>query len=126
MSETPRPQPGYPLLRIMASNAFLLSILYLVVGLVVEVLRRYRPSRFLMRLSLSLDSLPARALELTGAMRPLSEAYLAGRISEAWIRVIFGATTVVIIFALALVVGMGMGSLRVWLERRAMRKFGGS
>jgi hypothetical protein len=126
VSETPRPQPGYPLLRIMASNAFLLSILYLVVGLVVEVLRRYRPSRFLMRLSLSLDSLPARALELTGAMRPLSEAYLAGRISEAWIRVIFGATTVVIIFALALVVGMGMGSLRVWLERRAMRKFGGS
>jgi uncharacterized membrane protein YbjE (DUF340 family) len=113
------------MLRIMASNAFLLSILYLVTGLVVELLRDWRPSRLLMRLSLSLDSLPARALEVTGLMRPLSEAYLAGRINDAWVRVIFGATTIVVIYLLALVVGLGMGSLRVWLERRALRKLGG-
>ncbi len=125
MSETPRPPPSHPMLRIMASNAFLLSILYLVTGLVVELLRDWRPSRLLMRLSLSLDSLPARALEVTGLMRPLSEAYLAGRINDAWVRVIFGATTIVVIYLLALVVGLGMGSLRVWLERRALRKLGG-
>ena len=121
MSTTPRPRGGYPMLSIMAGNAFLLSIIYLAVGLVVELLFRFRPSRFLMRLQLSLDSLPARALELSGAMQPLSEAYLAGRITESGLRLVFGVTTILIIFVLALVVGLLMGGLRVWLERRSMR-----
>lgn len=120
MSTTSRPRGGYPMLSIMAGNAFLLSIIYLAVGLVVEVLLRYRPSRFLQRLHLSLDSLPARALELTGAMRPLSEAYLSRHITESGVRLVFGATTIVLIFLLALVVGLAMGGLRVWLERRSM------
>jgi hypothetical protein len=108
------------MLSIMAGNAFLLSIIYLAVGLVVEVLLRYRPSRFLQRLQLSLDSLPARALEVTGAMGPLSEAYLSRHITESGVRLVFGVTTIVLIFILALVVGLVMGGLRVWLERRSM------
>lgn len=124
MSTTSRPRGGYPMLSIMAGNAFLLSIIYLSVGLVVEVLRRYFPSRLLMRLSLSLDSLPARALEVLGLMQPLSEAYLDHRITESGLRLVFGATTVVIIFLLALVVGLLMGGLRVWLERRSPRNAG--
>ncbi len=124
MSTTPRPQGGYPMLSIMAGNAFLLSTIYLAVGLVVELLLRYRPSRFLQRLQLSLDSLPARALELTGVMKPLGEAYLTRRITESGGRLIFGVTTVILIFLLALVVGLVMGGLRVWLERRSMRDVG--
>ncbi len=120
-----RPQAPYPLLRIMTGNAFLLSIIYLLVGIGVEAARRFFPSRFLLRLSLSLDSLPARALELTGAMEPLRQAYFSGRLSESWVRVVFGVTTIVIIFLLALVVGMVMGSLRGYLERRALRRLGG-
>ena len=36
-----------------------------------------------------------RALELTGAMRPLSEAYLSRHITESGVRLVFGATTIV-------------------------------
>jgi hypothetical protein len=106
----------------MWGNAFLLSVLYLLTGIVVEVARRLFPSHFLQRLSLSLDSLPARALELTGTMEPLRAAYFAGRITEAGVRVVFGVTTVVVIFLLALVVGSIMGGLRMLLLRRAARR----
>ncbi|WP_338873589.1 hypothetical protein [Myxococcus stipitatus] len=106
----------------MWGNAFLLSVLYLLVGVVVEIALRMFPSRFLQRLSLSLDSLPARALELTGAMEPLRTAFFNGRISEFGVRLIFGFTTVVVIFLLALVVGTLMGTLRYFIARAALRR----
>lgn len=109
----------------MWGNAFLLSALYLLVGVVVEGALRLFPSKFLQRLSLSLDSLPARALELVGAMEPLRTAFFNGRIPEYGVRLIFGLTTVVVIFLLALVVGTVMGSLR-YLIARGMRRGGGS
>lgn len=124
MSEHPRRRGGYPMLSIMAGNALLLSTIYLAVGLVVELLLRYKPTRFLIRLQLALDSLPARALEVTGLMQPLSEAYLSRRITESGVRLVFGATTILLIFFLALVVGLVMGGLRVWLERRSPRDVG--
>jgi hypothetical protein len=99
-------------MRIMGGNAFLLSMLYLLVGIGVEGARRLWPSILLQRLSLSLDSLPARALELTGLMRPLRDAYFAGKLSESMVRLAFGATTIVVIFLLAVVVGLFMGTLR--------------
>jgi hypothetical protein len=99
-------------MRIMSGNAFLLSILYLVVGIGVEGARRVWPSILLQRLSLSLDSLPARALELVGLMHPLREAYFAGELSEVMVRLVFGVTTLIIIFLLAVVVGVLMGTLR--------------
>jgi hypothetical protein len=105
-------------MRIMGGNAFLLSVLYLVVGIGVEIARRVWPTRFVQRLSLSLDSLPARALELVGWMEPLREAYFSGHISESTLRLVFGATTIVIIFLLAVVVGVFMGTLRGILLRR--------
>ncbi len=114
--------PPLPLMRIMGGNAFLLSVLYLLVGIVVEGARRVRPSVFLQRLSLSLDSLPARALELVGWMEPLREAYFSGLISESVLRLVFGATTIVIIFLLAVVVGVFMGSLRSLMLYRAARR----
>lgn len=114
--------PPLPLIRIMGSNAFLLSVLYLLVGLGVEGARRLWPSFLLQRLSLSLDSLPARALELVGLMEPLREAYFAGRITEPLLRLVFGATTILIIFLLAVVVGLFMGTLRGLLVHRASRR----
>ena len=114
--------PPLPLMRIMGGNAFLLSVLYLLVGIVVEGARRVWPSIFLQRLSLSLDSLPARALELVGLMEPLREAYFAQQIRESVVRLVFGVTTIVIIFLLAVVVGVFMGSLRSLMLRRASRR----
>ncbi|MCP3104835.1 hypothetical protein LZ198_38815 [Myxococcus sp. K15C18031901] len=109
----------------MWGNAFLLSVLYLLVGLVVEIALNRWPSRFLQRLSLSLDSLPARALELVGAMEPLRAAFFSGHIPEFGVRLVFGVTTVVVIFLLALVVGTLMGGLRYLLARSAARRHGG-
>lgn len=121
--ETPSErQVPYPLLRIMGGNAFLLTIIYLLVGIGVEVARRFYPTRFVQRLSLSLDSLPARALELVGAMEPLRTIYTDGKLSDAQLRLIFGATTIVVIFLLAFVVGIVVGGLRSYIERRALRK----
>ncbi len=119
----PRPPPPLPLMRIMGGNAFLLSILYLLVGIGVEGARRVWPSILLQRLSLSLDSLPARALELVGLMGPLRDAYFTGKLSESMVRLTFGATTIVIIFVLALVVGLFMGTLRgLTVGRRGSRQ----
>lgn len=121
-SDTEQRPPAYPLLRIMGSNAFLLSVIYLMVGITVEAVRRVYPTRFIQRLSLSLDSLPARALEFTGWMEPLRAKYLNGQIPDYQVRLIFGVTTVVIIFLLAFAVGLLVGSLRGYMERRALKK----
>ncbi|MET0404571.1 MAG: hypothetical protein ABW123_19310 [Cystobacter sp.] len=118
-SSTP---PPLPLMRIMGGNAFLLSILYLVVGLAVQAAWRWWPSPFVKRLSLSLDSLPARALELLGLMTPLREAYFSGRITEPVLRLVFSTTTIGIIFLLAVGVGLFMGTLRGFLLRQASRR----
>lgn len=114
--------PPLPLMRIMGGNAFLLSVIYLLVGIVVEGARRLWPSIFLQRLSLSLDSLPARGLELLGLLQPLRTAYFTGRISEFKLRLVFGLTTIVIIFLLAVVVGVLMGSLRSLALRQTSRR----
>ena len=125
MESSPQPQPQpYPLLRIMAGNAFLLTVIYLVVGISVEALRRVYPTKLVQRLSLSLDSLPARALELVGVMEPLREDYFHGHITDYQVRLVFGGTTIVIIFLLAFAVGVLVGSLRGYIERRAMKKHG--
>ncbi|MBF5042845.1 hypothetical protein FGE12_10605 [Aggregicoccus sp. 17bor-14] len=107
---------------VLGGNAFILSVLYLLLGIGVELGRRMYPSRFLQRLSLSLDSLPARALELVGALSPLRDAYLEGRVSELGVRLVFGATTLGVIFLLALLVGLAGWSVRGALERRLQQR----
>ncbi|WP_370450223.1 hypothetical protein [Corallococcus interemptor] len=112
----PRP-PSSPLLKVMWGNAFLLSVLYLLAGIVVESVRRRYHAPFFERLSMALDSLPARALELVHAMGPLREAYFSGRITDLGVRAVFGVVTVAVIFLLALVVGAIMAVLRFALLR---------
>ena len=116
------PTPSRPPLgSVLGANAFILSVIYLLVGIGVELARRVHPSRFLQRLSLSLDSLPARALDFVGVLGPLREAYLEGRVSELGVRLVFGATTLAVIFLLALAVGVAGWSVRGALERRLQR-----
>lgn len=118
MDETPR----FPLLRIMLGNALLLSGIYLALGLVVEGLRRWVPSEGVDRLSLVLDSLAGRVLVETGAMSKLRELYLYNHLSNSSLRLIFELTTVLVIFALALVVGFGMYLVHWWVERLERRR----
>lgn len=102
----------------MVGNATLLCILYFVVAISVEAVRRIWTFRWSERMSLALESLAARTFELLGLMAPLRRAYVYGQLSEFWARVLFGLTTVVVIFALAAVVGFGMWLLRLAYERK--------
>jgi hypothetical protein len=55
-------------------------------------------------------------------MEPLRADYLNGQIPDYQVRLIFGVTTVAIIFLLAFAVGLLVGSLRGYVERRALKK----
>lgn len=103
--------------RAMSANSFVLSVLYLTLGIGVELGRQYVPSRALLRFSLGLDALPARALDLAGLLEPLRQAYYAGEVSERGVRLAFIAVTLTVIYALALTVGVGMWTLRAKARR---------
>ncbi len=114
-------RPRLSLVQIMVGNASLLSVLYLAAGAAIEALRRLHSTPGIERASLAMDSLPARALELAGAMGKLRELYVYGRLSELWLRIIFGATVVAIVFAMAFVLGALMWLVRWVLEWQAAR-----
>src|SRR5690348_12128038 len=98
----------------MLGNAFLLSVIYLAIGLAVDGLRRWYPAEWVDRMSLVVDSLPGRTLLLLDLMPWVREVYFTGRLPGYGLRLIFAGTTVAIIFALAFLVGGGM-----WLVQRA-------
>lgn len=97
-----------PVFRISLANATLLSGFYLVVASAVELVRRAWNPRWIDRLSLSMEAFPARTLELLGLFEPLRRAWVEGRLSDLEVRLIYGVTTVGIIFVLGLVVGLVM------------------
>jgi hypothetical protein len=99
----------------MMANATLLSALYLSIGAAAELIRRIYPLRWAERISLAMDSLPARALEYAGLMPQLRHWYAEGKLSEFWLRFTFGLAAVAIIFALGFVVGGA-----TWLFRRLL------
>jgi hypothetical protein len=101
----------------MVGNASLLSALYLASGAAIEALRRAYPSRWAERASLAMESLPARVLELLGAMGPLQQSYAGGKVNELGLRLIFGATVVALIFVMAVAVGLALWGVR-WLLLR--------
>jgi hypothetical protein len=107
----------YPLLQIMLGNSFLLSGIYLAGGLCVELLRRLHPTETVVRASMALDRLPAGVLHMLGLLDPVRDAYLQNDMGGLTLRLLFGFTTVALIFSLALLVGTGMW-LALLLQRR--------
>lgn len=118
--ERPIGEERFPLLQIMLGNSFLLSGIYLASGLLVECLRRLHPTEGIVRMSIAMDRLPAGVLDAVGLMGPIREAYLHDEMGPGMLRVVFGATTVALIFALALLVGFGM-----WGAMQLQRRRGG-
>lgn len=98
-------QEQIPFVRLSLTNATVLSVLYLVVAVAVEVVRRVWNPRWAEQVSLVLESFPARTLELVGAFEPLRNAWLEHRVSDLTVRAVYGATAVALIFALGLLVG---------------------
>lgn len=97
-----------PVFKISLTNASILSGLYLLVAVVVELVRRAWNPRWIERVSLSLEAFPARTLELLGLFEPLRRAWVEERISPLGVRFVYGLTTVAVIFALGLAVGAVM------------------
>ena len=100
-----------PIIRIVLQNAFILSVVYLVLGIGVEAAWRFdvfrghlRLEHWVYRFSLGLDALPARVLDLLGVLAPLQQAYADGHIGEMGLRWIFALTTVGIIVLTAFLV----------------------
>jgi hypothetical protein len=105
-------------LQVVAGNALSLSAIYLLIGVMVEVLRVQSPSSTVMRVSYALDALPARVLERLGLLGPLKEAYTDGRIGESTVRLVFGGTAVGFVFVLALGLAATTLLVRELLTRR--------
>lgn len=112
----------FPLVQIMVGNSFLLSAIYLAVGLAVELARSYFPSEVVIRISQALDRLPAGVLSAVGLLDVLREGYRDQQINDLQLRLVFGGTTVAIIFALGVLVGAGMwGAMKVQARRSGRR-----
>ena len=109
------------LVRTMAANAFLLSAIYLGVGLLLEGLRRLVDWTWVAVVLRALDGLPARTLQLLGLLGPLRDAYLAGEVREGAVRAIFAVTTLGVILTTAAVVGVAMYLAGLAFGRRAER-----
>lgn len=102
-----------PVFKISVANASILSGVYLVVAIGVELVRRAWNPRWVDRVALSLEAFPARTLDLLGLFDPLKAAWVEGRVSALGVRFVYGLTTVVIIFTLGMLVGWLM-----WLIAR--------
>ncbi len=106
-----------PVFKISVTNASILSGLYLLIAVLVELVRRTWSPRWIERVSLSLEAFPARTLELFGLFEPLRRAWVDEQISPLGVRFIYGLTTVTVIFTL----GMAVGAVMWIISRVAAR-----
>ncbi|MDP2272721.1 MAG: hypothetical protein Q8N23_09040 [Archangium sp.] len=106
-----------PVFKISVTNASILSGLYLLIAVLVELVRRAWNPRWIERVSLSLEAFPARTLELFGLFEPLRRAWVEERIGPLGVRFIYGLTTVTVIFTL----GMAVGAM-MWIISRVAAK----
>lgn len=120
MKETPSPVApegaAIPVFRISFANATLLSAGYLLIGALVEVIRRKWNPRWAEQLSWSMEAFPAGILRTFGVLDPLREAYASGALQETHVRLIYAAAVVVTVYGIGLLVGALM-----WLLVRSRR-----
>ncbi len=97
-----------PIFRISVYNATLLSGMYLLAATALEVIRRNFTARWAEKGCLEMEKFPARTLDLLGLLDPLKRAYAWGSVTDWQVRLVFGLTTIGLIFLLAMLVGGGM------------------
>ncbi len=115
---------GVPLVRTVAVNTYILSGMYLATGIISELLRRYHPVDWVLRLGFALDALPARVLEELQLLPVLRDAYFNGRLSPLELRLVFSVTTLGVIFVLALALGTTLALAQTVFTRRPGRPRG--
>ena len=99
-----------PVFRISFTNASLLAGGYLVVGALVELVRRQWNPRWAEQLSWSMEAFPAGILRVVGLIDPLREAYAQGTLRETHVRLIYAGSVVITVY----LIGMAVGAL-MWL-----------
>lgn len=113
-----QPQTGrFPLWRIAFGNTVVMSSAYLAAAIYAELSRRYLgmpSSDVILRV---LETLPARILSWVGAWDYLREKYVFGVLNEMHLRLVLGATMVLLIFAVAVCV-----TALLWVVRRPHKK----
>lgn len=103
-----------PVFRISFANATILSVLYLVVGAVIELVRRQWNPRWAEHVSWSMEAFPAGILRTFGVLNPLRDAYAQGSLKETHVRLVYAGSVVLSIY----VIGLGVGLL-MWLLTRS-------
>src|SRR5262245_54864345 len=97
-----------PVMKISLTNATMLSVVYLAIAATVDLARQATDLLWLERVSLSMESFPARMLNVVGLYAPMHTAWGRGELSTLQVRMIYGATVVVLIFVLGALVGGAM------------------
>lgn len=115
-SEQPQ-EAAIPVFRISFANATLLAGGYLLVGAIVEGIRRTFNPRWAEQLSWSMEAFPAGILRTVGLLNPLRDAYAAGTLKETHVRLIYAGSVVLTVYAIGLGVGVVM-----WLMMRGRRQ----
>ncbi len=110
-----------PVFRISLSNATLLSGGYLLVGALVEVIRRTVNPRWADELSWKLEAFPAGILRVVGLLEPLREAYAHGLMSQTQVRLAYAGSAVLVIYVIGVMVGAAM-----WLLMKLGRREDGA
>lgn len=110
-----------PIFRISMSNATVLSVAYLAVAMLVEGLRRWFSFRWTEPVAEQLAFIPERTLHLLGLYAPLRAAAIDDRLSVFQVRLVLGATSVVVIFAVSLAVA-GLMWVGRWAIARVDRR----
>lgn len=107
-----------PVFRISFTNASLLAGGYLIVGAVVELVRRQWNPRWAEQLSWSMEAFPAGILRVFGLIDPLREAYANGALQETHVRLIYAGAVVLTVYAIGMAVGASMWLMLAIARRR--------
>jgi hypothetical protein len=116
----PEEMPGPPVTirELVFGNALALSGVYLALGLGMELVRRFAPRPVFEASVRRMDDLPGTVLHWLGLLPVLRRVIVYEGIGTWTVRVVFGLTTVAVIFALAALTGVLLGGLRWALGAR--------
>lgn len=112
------PEPPLTIRELVFGNALALSGVYLALGLGMELVRRFAPRPLFEASVRRLDDLPGTVLHWLGLLPMLRRIIVYEGIGTWTVRVVFGLTTVAVIFALAAFTGVLLASLRWALSSR--------
>lgn len=108
-------------LRISMTNATMLSVVYLVLATFIELGRRFTGAQWLENLTKLIESFPVGVLRTIGLYTPLQRAWVENDLTNTQVRLLYGASVVVMIYLLSMVVSLGMWAVMWFQDRRARR-----